>query len=227
MPAAGAHDAASSAAASRRDIRKDRKRQCGRRPHAASGFRRMLGAPSARSAVFFPRSAQRKQWRGVHAWYRYSRDPLRCVCRRRAKWAGKQDLMGFVATLRGVGSAFDSRRLHLFCSTISICCARSVQRTRVRIEWALWRGSGPRPAPWSTRGPRLFRLWGTGGFAVEAAGAGRTFRPVAARRRRKVMCSKLAIRSSVSGTTMRSVARPVSSSRLRQTLAETSGLRPS
>jgi hypothetical protein len=27
-----------------------------------------------------------------------------------------------------------------------------VQRTRVRIEWALWRGSAAAPAPWSTRG---------------------------------------------------------------------------
>jgi hypothetical protein len=41
-------------------------------------------------------------------------------------------------TLRGVGLAFDSRRLHQFSSTISDCCAWSVQRTRVRIEWALW-----------------------------------------------------------------------------------------
>src|SRR5712691_7867399 len=47
-------------------------------------------------------------------------------------------------------AGFDSRRLHLFCSTISTCCARSVQRTRVRIEWALWRGSD---SHWKRRAP--------------------------------------------------------------------------
>ena len=31
---------------------------------------------------------------------------------------------------------------------------------------------GPRPAPWSTRGPRLFKLWSGRQFSVEAAGAG-------------------------------------------------------
>ena len=74
--------------------------------------------------------------------------------RRESKSARRQDSIRFHETLRGVGSAFDSRRLHQFSQTISACCAWSVQRTRVRIEWALWRGSAAAPRA-------LVRAWST------------------------------------------------------------------
>src|SRR6266446_6374010 len=42
---------------------------------------------------------------------------------------------------------------------ISASCEWSVQRTRVRNGYALWRCGEAGPAPWSTPGPRLFKLW--------------------------------------------------------------------
>src|SRR5713226_788149 len=42
---------------------------------------------------------------------------------------------------------------------ISASCEWPVQRTRVRNGYALWRCDEAGPAPWSTPGPRLFKLW--------------------------------------------------------------------